>query len=46
VARRLSEHRPGLPALILSMHDNEEFVFDALRAGAAGYVLKGARSRT
>ncbi len=39
-ARRIREHRPDLQVLILSMHDNEEFFFEAIRAGAAGYVLK------
>jgi DNA-binding NarL/FixJ family response regulator len=42
VARELSERRPELPILILSMHDNEEYLFEALRAGASGYVLKSA----
>ena len=41
-ARQLSEHRPDLRVLILSMHDNEQFFFEALRAGASGYVLKSA----
>jgi len=41
-ARRIREQRPDLHVLILSMHDNEEFFFEALRAGAAGYVLKTA----
>lgn len=44
-ARRIREQRPGLQLLILSMHDNEEFFFEALRAGAAGYVLKTAAER-
>jgi DNA-binding NarL/FixJ family response regulator len=44
-ARRIREHRPDLQILILSMHDNEEFFFEALRAGAAGYVLKTAAER-
>jgi DNA-binding NarL/FixJ family response regulator len=44
-ARRIREQRPQLPVLILSMHDNEEFFFEALRAGAAGYVLKTAAER-
>ncbi len=39
-ARRLAEQRPALPVLLLSMHDNEQFAFEALRAGASGYVLK------
>jgi DNA-binding NarL/FixJ family response regulator len=42
VARHLSEQRPQLRVLILSMHDNEEFLFEALRVGASGYVLKSA----
>jgi DNA-binding NarL/FixJ family response regulator len=41
-ARRIREQRPDLQVLILSMHDNEEFFFEAIRAGAAGYVLKTA----
>jgi DNA-binding NarL/FixJ family response regulator len=44
-ARRIREQRPQLQVLILSMHDNEEFFFEALRAGAAGYVLKTAAER-
>jgi DNA-binding NarL/FixJ family response regulator len=42
VARELATRRPELPTLILSMHDNEEYLFEALRAGASGYVLKSA----
>ena len=42
LAHRFSAHRPDLRVLILSMHDNEEFLFEALRAGASGYVLKSA----
>jgi DNA-binding NarL/FixJ family response regulator len=41
-ARQLTEQRPDLRVLILSMHDNEQFFFEALRAGASGYVLKSA----
>jgi DNA-binding NarL/FixJ family response regulator len=41
-ARELSGRRPELRTLILSMHDNEEYLFEALRAGASGYVLKTA----
>jgi len=39
-ARELSRRRPELKILILSMHDNEQFLFEALKAGASGYVLK------
>ncbi|MDP8967975.1 MAG: response regulator transcription factor [Actinomycetota bacterium] len=41
-ARQLAEHRPNLRTLILSVHDSEQFFFEALRAGASGYVLKTA----
>jgi len=39
-ARELSRRRPELRMLILSMYDNEQFLFEALKAGASGYVLK------
>jgi len=42
VARHLAEQRPQTRVVILSMHDNEEFLFEALRSGASGYVLKSA----
>ena len=44
-ARELSERLPDLKVLILSMHDNEQYFFEALRAGASGYVLKSAADR-
>ena len=31
--------------LMLSMHDNEQYFFEALKAGASGYVLKTAANR-
>ena len=39
-ARELSHRRPELRLLILSMYENEQFLFEALRVGASGYVLK------
>ncbi len=33
---------PAVHVLILTMHDREDYLFQALRAGASGYVLKGA----
>lgn len=33
---------PHIRVIILSMHSNEEYVRQALRAGASGYLLKGA----
>jgi Response regulator containing a CheY-like receiver domain and an HTH DNA-binding domain len=35
---------PGVKVIILSMHANEEYVIQALRAGAVGYLLKDAAS--
>jgi DNA-binding NarL/FixJ family response regulator len=40
VARELSARRPELRTLMLSMHAGEQYLFEALRAGASGYVLK------
>ncbi|MCZ7589831.1 MAG: response regulator transcription factor [Gaiella sp.] len=39
-AAQLHRVRPGLRVLMLSMHDSEQFLFESLRAGASGYVLK------
>jgi DNA-binding NarL/FixJ family response regulator len=44
-ARELSSRRPSLRVLMLSMHENEQFLFEALRVGASGYVLKTAADR-
>jgi len=44
-AAELHRRRPGLRVLILSMHDNEQYFFEALKAGASGYVLKSAANR-
>jgi DNA-binding NarL/FixJ family response regulator len=40
VARDLHRRRPQLRTVILSMYDSEEFVAEARRIGASGYVLK------
>jgi DNA-binding NarL/FixJ family response regulator len=42
VTRALLAERPDLPVLVLTMHDDDENVYGALRAGARGYLLKGA----
>jgi DNA-binding NarL/FixJ family response regulator len=39
---RLAKELPEVRVIILSMHDNEEYVRKALKAGAAGYLLKKA----
>jgi RNA polymerase sigma factor (sigma-70 family) len=40
VAARLRERSPEPRILILSMHDNAEYVLESMRAGAHGYLLK------
>ena len=37
--------RSDVRVLILSVHDNEQYFFEAIRAGASGYVLKSAANR-
>jgi DNA-binding NarL/FixJ family response regulator len=44
-AHQVSRVAPDVRILILSMHDNEQYFFEALRAGASGYVLKSAIDR-
>lgn len=41
-AARIKAKHPAVRILILSMHANEEYVLQALRAGASGYLLKDA----
>jgi DNA-binding NarL/FixJ family response regulator len=44
-AREIAQRKPDVRVLILSMHENEEYLFEALAAGASGYVLKTAVDR-
>lgn len=44
-ATELHKRRPSLRVLMLSMHDNERYFFEALKAGASGYVLKTVADR-
>jgi DNA-binding NarL/FixJ family response regulator len=44
-AAELHRRRPDLRILMLSMHENEQYFFEALKAGASGYVLKTAANR-
>ncbi len=39
-AAELHRQKPQLKLLMLSMYDSEQFLYEALRAGASGYVLK------
>jgi DNA-binding NarL/FixJ family response regulator len=38
--QEIREQAPDVSVLILSMHDDERYLFEALKAGASGYVLK------
>ncbi len=40
--REINTRFPEISVLILTMHDRSDYLFEALRAGASGYVLKGA----
>ncbi|MFB7337882.1 MULTISPECIES: response regulator [Streptomyces] len=44
-ARELHTVKPGVRVLMLTMHDNEQYFFQALKAGAGGYVLKSVADR-
>lgn len=44
VARQVSRRTPETAVVILSMHDNEAYVLEALQAGAKAYVLKESTS--
>ncbi len=41
-AREIKAQSPATNVLLLSMHDDERYMYDALQAGASGYVLKRA----
>jgi DNA-binding NarL/FixJ family response regulator len=41
-ATEIGRKHPGLPCVLLSMHSNEQYLCEALEAGAHGYVLKSA----
>lgn len=38
--RKIRERHPTIPVLVLTTYDDDEWVFDALHSGAAGYLLK------
>jgi DNA-binding NarL/FixJ family response regulator len=38
--RKIRAHAPGIAVLVLSMHDDERYLIEALEAGAGAYVLK------
>ncbi|MFD7315316.1 response regulator [Streptomyces sp. NPDC059883] len=44
-ARELAARRPEIRILMLTMYDNEQYFFEALKSGASGYVLKSVADR-
>jgi DNA-binding NarL/FixJ family response regulator len=44
-AREITHRKPEVRVLMLSMHDSEQYLFEAIKVGAAGYVLKSAVDR-
>jgi DNA-binding NarL/FixJ family response regulator len=44
-AREITHRKPEARVLMLSMHDSEQYLFEAIKVGAAGYVLKSAVDR-
>jgi len=44
LCRVIRERDPGRKVILLSVYDDEQYLFQALRAGASGYLLKGISS--
>ncbi len=44
-SRQIKQQCPDVKVLILTMHDNEEYIRQVLEAGAMGYILKDAAAR-
>jgi DNA-binding NarL/FixJ family response regulator len=44
-AREITHRNPHIRVLMLWMHDNEQYLFEAISASASGYVLKSAVDR-
>jgi DNA-binding NarL/FixJ family response regulator len=44
-AREIIRLKPHVRVLMISMHDNDEYLFEAIRLGASGYVVKTAVDR-
>jgi len=42
--RRIAEQYPGVKVVVLTTYDTDEWLFDAIRAGARGYLLKDSDS--
>jgi DNA-binding NarL/FixJ family response regulator len=38
--RQLKAHQPGLSIMVLTVYDDDDKIFESLKAGASGYLLK------
>lgn len=43
--REIKREQPSVSVLVVTTHENPDYLLEALKAGAAGYVLKGATQR-
>jgi len=44
LCREIRDRRPDQKVILLSVYDDEQYLFQAMRVGAAGYLLKGISS--
>lgn len=42
--RQIKNHWPNIKVLVLTMHRSDEYFFEMIKAGASGYILKGAET--
>jgi DNA-binding NarL/FixJ family response regulator len=45
VARAIKHESPGTTVILFTMYENADYLVEALKAGAAGYLLKGSSKR-
>lgn len=43
--RRIKQRWPQINVLVLTVHDDDQYLFEAIRAGASGYLLKDVREQ-
>src|ERR687890_40175 len=41
--KKIKQEMPKTSVMMVTMHENPDYLFEAVKTGAAGYVLKGAR---
>ena len=43
--KAIKKQRPNVKIIVLSIHDDESYIFETIRAGASGYLLKDVEGR-